>query len=347
MAVATAEEEYGSGLFNSSASNSSSLQLCAAEALDGPHTVPVPGKVLLALRIAQLVYNLVILILSLALNTVIVWIPIKDKSLQTMDMAIAVQVALLNLLLTVLEIPSSIVNASTGDWVLGIVPCITLGSLITVVFSIRRLMMLTLSADRFLLVFCTFSYPKHHLKVTLSCSIAAWTFATLSLVPGLPGLMDCYTVRPSRTACFYDGLCSTPCSRFGYVLFLTTILPSYIIPSLLFGALYLKGRKSLATTGQTDEGKERIKKSTITFFWLFVAYSLVTIPGSGVYMITLVLSRVHEYSTEYEVIQLVSSQVKTVLVVLDAIVIMRNRDIKEAVMKVYHNIKAILSSRCH
>ena len=92
--------------------------------------------------------------------------------------------------------------------------------------------MLVLAIDNFLLVFSTLAYPEHHAKVVKLYSFAAWVVLIISIVPGLPGLMNCYTVSVVRSSCFFNASCLFSCSILGYFLILVTVLAySSCVPS--------------------------------------------------------------------------------------------------------------------
>ena len=289
MALNLDDERSGSGFFNESVSSNDSLHLCAVKYLS--MTLPQP---IIAIRSGQFIYNLFILIFGLALNIIIIWVPIKNKKMRNIDTAIAVHIALLNLLRTLFETLPSLVNAAAGVWVFGATSCAVQGGFVTIFTLTKRFMMLVLAIDRFLLVFSTFAYPKFHANAVKIYFTATWILSMVLLFPAFPGLMDCYTLFPLRISCFYIGSCSRSCGIYGLFLFVATLLPSYIVPMFLFGALFCKGRKSLKSTSQQAEDmKQSIKKANITFFLLFVSYVMITVPSIRGYLIEAVVARLH------------------------------------------------------
>ena len=347
MAATLDKDASGSGFFNGSASSNDSLYLCAAKSLSGP-ALPISKDIFIVIRSGLFIYNLVVLVFGLSLNTIIIWIPIKNKKLRTIDMAIAVHIALLNLFRTLLETLPSLVNAAAGVWVFGAISCAVQGAFITTFTLTKRLMMLVLALDRFLLVFHTFTYPKYRARMVIVCSITVWVLSVIMLTPPLPGLLDCYALLPSHISCFVAGSCSHTCSYYSIFIIATTLLPSYIIPVFLFGVLYCKSLRSLSFTAQNTENvKKSIKKANISFFLLFVVYCLITVPSTAGLMITSLVTRFHGPYAHSELALVVATHSTLLLVVLDAIVILRNKDLKEALMKFYKVMYIRLLSLSH
>ena len=184
-------------------------------------------------------------------------------------MAIAVHIALLNIFRTLFETLPSLVNAAAGVWVFGAIFCSVQGAFVTTFTLTKRLVMLVLALDRFLLVFKTFTYPKYRARMVMFYSITVWVLSAIMLTPPLPGLMDCYALLPSHISCFFAGSCFLTCS---YIA--TTLLPSYIIPVFLFGVLYCNSLRSLSFTARnTEKVKKSIKKLTsrFSYFLLYTA----------------------------------------------------------------------------
>ena len=339
------EGTSGSGSFNGSVSSNDSLHLCAARSLSMPHALPILENVFIGLRSGQFIYNLIILVFGITLNSIIIRAPRKNKKLRTIDMAIAVHITLLNLSRTLIDTLLSMVNGIAGQWVFGASLCTVQGFFMNINFSTRRNMMLALAVDRFLLVFSTFTYPKCRAKVVFVYSIAVWVLSFMLHVPALPGGLDCYSIRPSRISCFYSPSCSSVCSSFGFFIVLTSVLPSYTVPMLFFGALYWKGRKSIdRTTQQAEEVRQSIRKANLTFFLLFVTYFMVSVPTSLGFLVISTVTRFLRYYPGLGIIQFLISHAQLLLVVLDALVILRNRDIKEALIKSYKEFKTRLAT---
>ena len=147
---------------------------------------------------------------------------------------------------------------------------------------------------------------------------------------GLPGILDCYTLNLSGLSCYLNGSCSDSCITFGYLSFLIISLPSYTIPAILYGVLYCKARKSQAKTN-LDENETRAssRRANITFFLLFLSCFVLTVPNTTTFIVVRIISLFYGFSSGLRLSLFIIYHISISLVILDALVILRNRDIKE------------------
>ena len=84
------------------------------------------------------------------------------------------------------------INVIAFHWLFGDYMCIIVGFVTFNAITVRTILMLVLTLDRFLSVFAPFFYPRHEYKITISLSIVAWVVSLLFSIIALPGLLDCY-----------------------------------------------------------------------------------------------------------------------------------------------------------
>ncbi len=89
-----------------------------------------------------------------------------------------------------------------------------------------------------------YKYPKYRLRVVGTISLLAWLAAGLVCTILLPKLLDCYTYIPSVHQCNVHIACSSTCNIVLNLLNGLVVLPSIIIPTILYGALFWKARKA-------------------------------------------------------------------------------------------------------
>ena len=326
--------EDGSGFnFSAPMDNASVyLPLCAARSLQRYYTLLLSPKDLAVVRSFQVLYIFSLVSVGGVLNLAIVWAVIKHRKLQTLDIAIALQIVVISLITIAVILLPALVNSAAGKWVFGAYTCSTLGYIEHTLRSARRSLMVAMSLDRFLLVFMPFKYPKHHLKAIILLSGISWIGTILFRTAGLPGIVDCYTVATASFFCTFIATCSRACTIFGYLDFIVLHAPFYVLPTILYGAMYVKARIIASSTAPADSAGENSKKANITFFLLFVTSVLCNLPNIGGILVLQVVVAVQGFSAALGVMLFVLSHSIFLLVVMDAVVILRNRDIKEVLL---------------
>ena len=251
-------EEPGNGSV-STANNSFSF--CADRGLSVAGNMSIPDSVLMAVQSIQFIYYFAIFLSGFALNFIIIWLPYKHRKLRTVEMAVGVHIALINLMRIAVDILLSLVSAAAGTWVFGGLSCAIQGFFVTLNISARRAVMLKFAVDRCLLVFSAFCYPKWRTRAVVFMSVMVWVVPLLLLAAGIPVFLDCFTYLPLYTTCLFSGECSTNCFKLGISIYIGNILPSYLIPVVLFSLLYRKSRKILSGMQQAEGREASIKKS--------------------------------------------------------------------------------------
>ena len=282
----------------SDVSPSNQTLTCAARNIQGPVELPfLPELLPFVVRCVLILYYMYVCFFGVALN---IWTPYlvwKFKSLRNMSFSFAVQISILNIIDCLTIIFSSMVTAMANEWLLGAPMCILLGAMDTVAANLRALLMLILVLDRFCLVFMPYWYPRNRSKIM-------------------------YTLLPV-----------------GYAI----QLPPRIPPSILYLALHWKARKSRRQTPTTQDisaaDSQESKKewrATITFSLLFLSNFILLIVPMILYIIVDSIAQATDSRESVWVYLANTVTVNTfsMLGVVDAIFILRNRDIKDALAKV-------------
>ena len=261
------------------------------------------------------------------MNVAIIWAVIKYKKLQTLDFAIALQVVGISLITIVAVIFPALVNTVAGSWVFGAYACSLLGFLEDTLRSARRSLMVVMALDRFLLILFPFTYSKYHSKKVIIFSVINWTFTIIFRMIGLPGISDCYTLTSAQVFCSFIASCSNSCVTFGYIDITLLHLSFYVVPVILYSVMYMKARKMVYSRNTADIITNS-KITNITLFLLFLTSFICNVPNIGSIIVQIVLS-IQGFSTELSIALFVLSRIILLLVVMDAVVILRHRDVKE------------------
>ncbi len=317
---------------------SQALSLCSARFIKRHFTLPLdpPGQAVV--RSFQFLYFLILLSLGGVFNCVIVWAVVKSKKLWTIDVAISLQIVAISLLTIAVVLFPGLVNIAAGDWVFGAYSCSILGFVEHTLRSARRSLMVALALDRFLLVFFPFKYPKYHVKAVLLLVGVAWVGTILFRIVGLPGILDCYTLASANIFCTYVARCSPSCAIFGYTDFVLIHAPFYILPTILYLAMYIKSKK-IASSSSVPANSLSSSPAHATFFLLFVTSCACYLPNIASILVLQIVVAIQGYSPLLGIMLFTLSHSVFLLVVVDAIVLFRNRDIKAAIFTGLKDIK--------
>ena len=321
-------QELAEDCNNSSLCNISSS--CASRDIQFHQGLPLSMGPSIALRSIQFLYYLFLIIFGFSLNTFILLLIAKSKKLQTISFAIALQVVIVDLFWGSLAIFPALINIVAGRWILGSYFCMINGFLLSTVLCIRRTLMMVLVIDRFLLIFQTFSYPKHHFKVVLCLSIFSWVGSVIISAIALPEFLDCYSITSQIWLCYINQRCSETCSYFSYAYYGLIGIPFCIFPLFLYIILYIKARKMRKEwNGSTFHKKEW--KATVTFFLMFFALFITTLPNIGGIIAIRSATSFENNSPPVTICTGLLSSVVSLLLVADPIVIMRNKDVQDVI----------------
>ena len=319
----------------SSSSNITNLTLtCAARNIQGPIDLPYSSALTTTVRVLQSLSKLLIILAGIVLNTLVIVLVAKYKKLQTLSFLISLQVVALDLVLAIAILPS-LVTTLVNQWLLGEYMCAINGFILNTTATARTLLMCVFVIDRYLAVVWPYFYPKHKFKVTVSLSIASWVFAVLVSIGMMPGILDCYSLRSTGKVCAPSSRCNLNCSVFIRSL-ATYVVPATIVPVILYGLLYYKGRKiqkELASNAAANANHRKEWKATITFSLLFFSLFVLILPNTIIEVVVRTAYAGRMFPAAAHVLLTVNSSVLSLLVITDPIVIMRDKDVKEVLIK--------------
>ena len=270
-------EELG---FGAPEDNFTLTSTCAASSLQAANGSVLPPAIDIAARVAQVIYNSILVTLAIILNALVIFLVLKFKNLRNVSFAIAIQIAITNFLLVIRGIIGT-VNHISGHWKWGLNFCIITSVLFFALGYVRNCLIFVFSFDRFASVFAPFNYPKYSYKITTILCVVSWCLGIANSIIPIPSLLDCYTVRESTLSCGYSTKCNKSCKLFYLVLMATHIVPTIFLPVGFFLSLYLKGRKIRRQEANmlglnSRNMSEQEWRATKTFVLLLVGIFLVT-----------------------------------------------------------------------
>lgn len=287
---------------------------------------------------------LIIAVVGIVLNGLVLILVTRYKALRQRSFLLSLQIVVLHLILssTVL-IGSVVVNAIGREWLYGRAACQFMGSVHDSLVSVRFLLMLVLTLDRVFTVFNPFFYTKYAARVSFAMSAVVWIASIVRGIVPLSGILDCYTYIPTFSTCTAVTGCSKECSIYIFTTLTVTDFLGAIVPFFLYLVLFWKAKdikRRLAIAGRRSSQssiirnsrisvKQQDNRAAITFLILFIALLGLTVPAFSFYVSTLIITGPPPDGLLI-VQKLFGRAVFFSLAVADPIVIMRNRDVREA-----------------
>ena len=315
--------------------NGSSL-FCAARDLAASNTSSSSLEDKYALRSYLFCFYFLLLVLGLCLNGTVVWLVVKYPKLRTPDLAIALQIVGINLAILLVLVFLSLINIAVGKWILSSYVCVIQGFLSLLLRSTRQFLLVAMSLDRFLLVFFPFGYPKYHSRGAFLLSCVCWLAAFAMCLPYLPGILDCYSFAAFNYYCVIRSVCSNACMYATYFRYLVVSFPSFVLPVVLYSAMYVKARKMKLTSITAEHDAASTTKANVTMFLIFVTSFLCNAPTIGGILLIQMLVRFYQSHRYLWLPYLLLGQFIFFILILTPIVILRNRDLKEALKKTWN-----------
>ena len=317
--------------------------------------LPLATNVANVLRYMQVAYYLISFPFGFFLNLLVTVLIVHNKKLQNTTFILALQLCAADMINAAIVFPTSAANAIADRYVFSGF-CTIIGFALSYLRITRIYLIFVLVLDRFSSVFMPFWYQRNKIKVITSLSLGAWILSfVISIIP-VRGILDCYSFSRSTWACVPISGCRNPnaCSIYTSSTIALSNLCN-IIGLVLYSVLFYKARKirnkiaiaPQADTQSTEEreaASEKLKherRANITFLFLFLALVGVEILPFIFFVIgrPLVSSLGIVPHPAYTVIQVIGRSLYPLLIIMDPIVVMRNRDFREAMRNHWKRFK--------
>lgn len=362
----------GSGLFENTTTEQS-LTCAEKRLLGGPS--PISETASEVFRYLQIVLFVIGFPIGLILNTTVIVLVAKFKSLQQTSFYLALQVIVVDLLITLIQFPTTTANVIANRWVFGAVGCPTIGFLLFTFRNMRNFLMFVLVTDRMLSVFAPFWYYKrnHRKFVIIPLSIASWIFALVYGIIPMPPILDCHEYGKIAWGCTISKGCKYPevCDAYKITSVVVSNVIGGLIPLVMYIILYCKARSlkrkiafprnsgarkqslisafsnstSDTTTSVsaqlTERQRKRDEKATVTFVILFIALIGVSFPSTTFFIIgtSAFNARMMKPPEWFIILTIIFRTLFNFLVIIDPIAIMRNRDVRDILNETCKKIK--------
>ncbi len=322
------DEDGGSTMID----NDTDTLFCAAEGLRNTTMITDPPTLDVVVRYVELIYYILLFVFGAPLNLIVLVLLVKYKKLRTLSLSLAFQVVFLDVCITLISIPTRIITTAANRWLFGEYICVILGAFNFMTYLMRILLMFMLVIDRFLTVFMPYKYPWFRYKLIWTISLILWVTIGFLCIILLPNIMDCYKYVPTIFQCNVSLKCDIICGTLLQIVNVVLVLPSIIIPTILYGVLFWKARKANRRAAPAaNDSSER--KATITFSLMFMALFATIIPLFIWFIFNFILSltNINIPVPITTLSRVVTGNLLSVLVILDPIFIMRNRDVRDII----------------
>ena len=186
----------------------------------------------------------------------------------------------------------------------------------------------------------TYSYPKYRVKVV--CVTTAVIYLIIFVASVFAAIFDCFTFSAVSWICQIDVICSSHCRVIRLFIGFGILLPSSVIPVLMYITLFYKGwkaRKSMPVVASDLTGEHKKMKrarewrAIITFFLMFCSLFLVTTPPGVLNGIAngVNISRDSEW---FYILDTITRNMFYLPYIFDPFFILRNREVKEVVSEI-------------
>ena len=267
------------------------------------------------------------------LNSFVIFLVARFKTLRTIEFAFAIQIILVNLACSLILVPISLISLIRGQWFPGPTTCTIIGAIQLGFGTLRTLLMMTFVTDRFFNVFFTMRYPRYRKKfLGLALPLVYVVFLAVMIVPAV---RDCESFSPTTWICRINPHCRPECQTIRNVISLAVIAPATLLPVFLYIALFCKARNTVPAAHEMAndaETKGRASRAFITIALMFFSLFLVNFPPE---MLNVIANNLWPHlspdnSQWYHVLDSITLNTIIVTYLTDPMFILRNKDVREA-----------------
>ena len=300
------------------------------------------------LLILQGIILSVIGIVGMVINIFVMTVILANKQLHTRPFMLSLQLIVINLIIITTVCAPVVLTSFAQTWLFGSQFCKILASSAVLVLIWRWPVMFLMILDRLLTVNFPFCYKKHANKIMMASSILIPSFYSLlvTLAP-LVGI-GCYSFRNYNLTCTISWQChSIICYLYYAFIIVVLFIIGAIVPIIMYVVMYIKARKfrkDLMNQSASDNLQHRKseRRAQKTILLLFSCLFCLTLPGLLMYAVVEAFEI--SPSTTLLIVHQITSDMYYCVPIADAVVILRNRDIKSVIKK---NMKDRGFNCCH
>ncbi len=229
--------------------------------------------------------HIVLFPFSICLTSFTIFLILKFKHLRQTTFLLAMQLLILDLVVVASFVPSSILGALQGQWIMGLPFCRIFHAEFAFTLRLREGLMFIFVCDRFCTVFVPLRYPKYRKRTILSLFAVVLIFTIISLMALWTLNCSGFNRRYWICLCFFHENCPGGEYCLYYISVQSTISAIFgnVLPMVMYTGLFIKAKKvhnRIVPAGTAEDGEQRKRdiKVNLTFFAIFLSLFGLSLP---------------------------------------------------------------------
>ena len=300
----------------------------------------------------QTIFLVSVFIVSLILNVSFTAIVIVHKTLHQEDIMLNLVLTVTNICFSALSNIPNIASVLNGGWPLGKVVCYVDGTVIYFLALSTHAFLLAITVDRFGLVMYPFSFPRHRSKTAAFILLVGVLYsAAVSLVFNA-NVVGCYNFDQNSQLCLFKVDCGDIWWCYSFNALSGFMVSSFgvAIPFILTAIMFYKAKKlrTAVACGMIDRveiggpGPTEIRspdtRAVVTVALLFGSIVGLTTP-----FLALQIAKI-KLQFDTSVVEILIGDLYALVPIADALVVWRNRDVKECAMAACRRMRQVLQN---
>ena len=303
----------------------------------------------------QTIFLILVFIASLILNVSFTAIVIVRKTLHQEDIMLNLVLTVTNICFTALSNIPNIASVLNGGWPLGKVFCYVDGTVLYFLALSRHAFLLAITVDRFGLVMYPFSFPRHRSKTAAVILVVGVLYSAAVAIVFNANIVGCYNFDQNNQLCLLELDCGDIWWCYSFNVIVGTIISSFgvVIPFILTAIMFYKAKKlrTVVACGMIDRveiggpGSTEIRspdtRAMMTVALLFGSIVGLTTPFLAFQTAKLML----QFDTlAASLVEILVGDLYALVPIADALVVWRNRDVKECAMAACRRMRQVLQN---
>ena len=273
---------------------------------------------------------------GVVINIFVMIVILANKQLHTRPFMLCLQVIVVNITFLLVTYIPKVLIYFVQAWLFGSTYCKIIAISAMCVLIWRWLVMSLMILDRLLTVVFPFHYKKHANNMMKVLSVLLFLYSILATLAPLVDI-GCYHFSTYGFACTISWQCDTVIC---YLYYIVTVIVIFIIgaiaPVFMYAVMYVKARslrKNLMSQSASDnsqyvKSEQRARKTILLLFLCLICWAL---PSWTFYLVISAFDI--RQTTALLIMGRILADAYYCIPIADAIVILRNRDIKSAIRK--------------
>ena len=295
--------------------------------------------------IFQALFAIVILTISVPINLILIASMVTYHDDLDNSMVLSISFLVANIIVSLFLNGEIFFMSLIRAWLIGYWGCNVVTFIITSGLFARWFTVSFISFDRFCRIFFALTYPRHSKKVVIALTVTSWVFSLVTAMIFLA--INAVAFSVSIPGCLFSGA-SEEVTIGGKIVIDITLwfvrIVAIFIPSLLYTAMYIKGRKikrKIQPISSEDsdsplspEALIKANKASLTYFFMLLVFICVNIVIiiEGVTVRSLLNMRV-SVSTVVPILYVFITMIES-YVLLDGVIILTNSQQRKAFFKI-------------